>query len=160
MLGGDKDVVNSDWLQNTLVLLLILDDDLGFAIWSQPWDLAILSLDGHNLAELVCEHVRVWVKRFLVPLIGGITEHESLITGAHVELILLLVNSGSDVGILSVHIDDNVAVVGVETNVVTGESDLLADSSGNLLEVNLRLVNANFTKENNLNIESFRSITQ
>ena len=62
----------------------------------------------------------------------------------------LLVDSGSNVGILSVHVDDDVAVLSVESNVVTGESDLLADSSCNLFEVNLRLVNANFSKKNNL----------
>ena len=90
---------------------------------------------------------------FLVPLVSGISEHESLITSTHVELVLLLVDGSGDVGILSVHVDDDVALLSVESNVVTGESDLLADSSGNLFEVNLRLVNANFTEKNNLNIE-------
>lgn len=64
-------------------------------------------------------------------------------------------DSGSDVGILSVHVDDDVALLGIESDVVTGETDLLADSSGNLLEVNLRLVNANFSEKNDLNIEKF-----
>jgi len=53
MLGGDKDIVHSNWLQKSFCLLFILDDNLRFAVWSQPWDLTILSLDGHNLANLV-----------------------------------------------------------------------------------------------------------
>ena len=137
VLSGDEDVVNSDWLQDTLIFLLILNNNLRFAIWSQPWDLTILSLDSHNLAELVSKNVRVWVEGLLIPLIGGVSEHKSLITGSHVSLVLGSVNGGGDVGILSMDVQDDVAVVGIESDVVAGESNFLADSSGNLLEVNL-----------------------
>jgi len=155
VLGGYQDVVNSDWLENTLSLLLIFNDNLRFAVRPQPWDLTVLSFDCHDLANRVCKHVRVWMKSFSVPFVGCITEHKSLITSTHVELVLLLVNSSGDVGILSVHVDDNVALISVESNVLTNESDLSADSSGNLFEVNLRLVNAYFSEKNNLNIENF-----
>jgi len=97
--------------------------------------------------------VGVWVEGDGVPLVGGVTEHETLITGAHVELILVSVDGSSNVGILSVHVDNDIALVGVETDLLAGETNFLADSSGNLLEVDLRLVNANFSKKNNLNIE-------
>ena len=73
----------------------------------------------------------------LIPLISGISEHESLITGSHILLVLLSVDGGGDVGILSVNVQDDVAVVGIESDVIAGETNLLADSSGNLLEVNL-----------------------
>jgi len=149
VLSGDKDVVHSDWLKHTLVFLLILNDNLRFAIWSQPWDLSILSLDGHNLAELIGENVRVWVEGLLIPLISGISEHESLITGSHVKFVLLTVDGSGNVGILSVDVQDDIAVIGIESDVLAGETNFLADSSGNLLEVNLTLVNGNFSEKNN-----------
>ena len=102
-----------------------------------PWNFTILSLDGHNLAELIGKNVRVWVEGLLIPLIGGISEHKSLITGSHISLILSSVDGGGDVGILSVDVQDDVAVVGIESDVIAGETILLADSSSNLLEVNL-----------------------
>ena len=86
----------------------------------------------------------------LVPLISGITEHESLITSTHIQLILRLMDSGSDVSILSVNVDDDIAFVGIETNIVAGETNFLADSSGNLLEVDLGLVDADFSEKNDL----------
>ena len=86
------------------------------------------------------------MKRFFVPLVRCVSEHEALITGSHVQLVLLLVDSSGNVGILSVHVDDHVALISVEADVVTGEADFLAYSSSDLFEVNLRLVNANFSE--------------
>ena len=150
VLGGDEDVVDSDWLEVAVGQSLVLDDNLRLAVWSQPWDSSILSLDCHFFANLVGKHVRVWVESLSVPLIGGISEHESLISSSEVIFVLLLVDGGGDGRVLSVDIDDNLAVVAVETDVLTGESDLLADSSGDLLEVNLILVNADLSEEDNL----------
>jgi hypothetical protein len=59
-------------------------------------------------------------------------------------------NSGGDVGILSMDINDDIAVVAVETNVLAGESDLLADLPGDLLEVNFVLIDTDFSKKNDL----------
>ena len=59
-------------------------------------------------------------------------------------------NSGGDVGILGVHVNDDLAVVAVKTDILTGETNLSADLSGNLLEVNLILVNGDFSKKNDL----------
>ncbi len=90
------------------------------------------------------------MKSFGIPLIGGISEHESLISSSHIELVLGLVNSSGNVGILSMDINNDLAVVAVKTNVFAGESNLLADLSGDALKVNLGLVDANFSKKNNL----------
>lgn len=97
--------------------------------------------------------MRIWVEGLFIPLISGISEHESLITCSHVKLVFLTVNSSSDVGILSVDVQDNVAVIGVESNVVTGETNFLADSSSNLLEINFSLVDRHFSEKNNLKIK-------
>ena len=59
-------------------------------------------------------------------------------------------NSGSDVGILGVHVNDDLAVVAVKTDILTGETNLSADLSGNLLEVDLVLVNGNLSEKNDL----------
>ena len=50
-------------------------------------------------------------------------------------------HGGSNVGVLGVDINDNLAIVAVKADIVSGESDLLADSSGNLLKVDLGFVN-------------------
>ena len=73
MLGRDEDVVDSDWLNISTWQFLVLNNNLGFAIWSQPWDLTVLSLDGHLLADDVGKVVRVWVEGLGVPLVGGIS---------------------------------------------------------------------------------------
>ena len=150
MLGGDQDVVNSDWLEDTLILLLILNNNLGFAIRPQPWDSSIFSINGHLLADLICKHMGVWVKGFGIPLIGGISKHESLITSSHIQLILGFVDSSSDVCILSMDINDNIAFIAIKTNIFAGEAYLSADSSGNLLEVNFALIDGYFSKKNDL----------
>lgn len=94
--------------------------------------------------------MRVWVKSLRIPLVGGISEHESLISSSHIELVLGSVNSGGNVGILSVNINDDLAVVAVETDILIDESDFLASLSGNSLKVNLGLVDGNFSKKNDL----------
>jgi len=137
VLSGDENVVDSNWLDVTLWQLFVLDDDLRFAIWSQPWDLSILSLDGHFLANEVGKNVRVWMKSLAIPLIGSITEHESLITGSHIHLVLSSMDGSSDVSILSVNVDDDLAIVAVETDILTSETNFLANLSGNSLEVDL-----------------------
>lgn len=59
-------------------------------------------------------------------------------------------NRGGNVGILGVDINDNLTVVAVQTNIVRGESDLFADSTGDLLEVDLGFVDGNLTEQHNL----------
>jgi hypothetical protein len=137
VLSGDKDVVDTYWLDVTVFKLLVLDDDLRFAIWSQPWNLSIFSLDGHFLANEVGKNVGVWMKGLGVPFVGSITEHESLITGSHIHLVLSSMDGSSNVGILSVNIDDDLAIVAIETYIFTSETNFLANLSGNLLEVDL-----------------------
>ena len=53
------------------------------------------------------------------------------------------------------HIDDDIALLGIKTDIITGETNFLADFSGNLLEVNLALVDTNFSKKNNLNSRKY-----
>ena len=59
-------------------------------------------------------------------------------------------DSSGNICILSMDINDDIAFITVKTNIITGETYFLADSPGNLLEVNLVFVNTNFSKKNNL----------
>lgn len=140
VLSRNEDVVDAFWLDLAVSELLVLDNDLGLAVGSQPWDLAVLPLDGHHFAELVSQNVRIRMQSLGVPLVSGISEHESLIASSHIQFVLSLMNRGGNVSILGMDINDNLTVVAVQTNIVRGESDLLADSTGHLLEVDLGFV--------------------
>lgn len=103
-------------------------------------------MDGHFLADEVGKDVRVWVESLAIPFVSSITEHETLITGSHVHLVLRFVDSGSNVGILGVYVDDDLAIVAIETDIFASETNFLANLSGNLLEIDLGLVNADFSQ--------------
>ena len=59
-------------------------------------------------------------------------------------------HSGSDVGILSMHINNDLAIVCVETDVIAREADFSADAASDLLKVDLILINADFSEKNDL----------
>lgn len=139
VLSRNKDVVYSNWLDSSVWQFFVLNDNLGLAVWSQPWDSSILSEHGHLLANLVSKDVGVWVKSLGIPFIGGITEHQSLVSCSHVQLVLLKMDCCGDLAALGMNIDDNLAILAIKSNVLTSESDLSADSSCNLLEVYLIL---------------------
>ena len=90
-----------------------------------------------------------------IPLIGGVTEHESLITSTHIFLVFGGVDTSSDVLVLSVNVKNNSASVGIESNIFRGESDISGNLSGNLLEVDLGAINRDFSKKNNLNLRTW-----
>jgi hypothetical protein len=75
MLGRNKNVINPDWLHLAIWLWLILNNDLGFTIGSQPWDCSTVSLYHHLLANFVCKIMRIRMERLFIPLISGIPEH-------------------------------------------------------------------------------------
>ena len=150
VLSRDQDVVDSDWLDTATWELLVLHDDLGLAVGSQPWDRSVLSLDSELLADSVSENVRVWVESLGIPLISSISEHESLITSSHVFHGLLDVHGVSDLRRLSVHIDDDLAVVAVDADLVAHKADLLQRLAHNLLELHLVVLDAHLAEKHNL----------
>jgi hypothetical protein len=96
MLSGDKDVIYSNWLNVSILKFFIFNNNLRFAIWSQPWDASILSLNCHFFADLVGKDMRVWVECLGIPFISSISEHKSLITSSHIEFIFVGVNTISN----------------------------------------------------------------
>jgi hypothetical protein len=138
MLSGDQHVVNRNG-DDLASLLSVLNDNLGFAVGPQPGDLSRVSLLSHGLGDLVGEVVRVGEQGFSVPLVGGISEHQSLVSSSKVVVLLLLMDRVSDFRALALNFDENVAVVAVEANLGAGVTNLLADTSGDGFVVDLTL---------------------
>ena len=150
VLGGDKDVVDADGLDIAIRKLLVFNNDLRLAVGSEPWDFTILSHDSHLLDNGVSKNMGVRVKSFRVPLISSVPEHESLISSSHIVLVLFFMYSGGNFSALGMNIYDDVAVISIKADVVADESDLLANPSRDLLEVDLFSLDADFSEKNNL----------
>ena len=98
-----------------------------------------MALDGHLLADLVGEPVRVGVQVLGIPLVGGIAEHEALVSSTEVVLLLLLVHSVGDFSGLRLDVEDHVHIVAVETDLRCIVANTDADVSCDLLEIHLFL---------------------
>ena len=81
VLGRDEDGVDTEWGELS-VLVFILDGDLGFAVWADPWAGAILA----DLSELVAElgGEAVGKRHEVLAFVASIAEHVSLITSSDV----------------------------------------------------------------------------
>jgi hypothetical protein len=108
-----------------------------------------VSLFRKLLADLTGEIVRVWEESFSIPLVGGIAEHEALISSTEIvsRLFMVSMDSLGDVGVLGLNVDQNVHVLAVQAFVIAVVTDSLADVSGDLLEVYLRSSACNFSKK-------------
>jgi len=77
VLSTDNNGVDSD-RDNSAVIVLVLDGDLSLGIRSQPWQASISAGSRHSSIELVCQlkskGEQLW------GLVGGISEHDTLIT--------------------------------------------------------------------------------
>ena len=109
-----------------------------------------MSLDSHLFSELVGQLVRQGMQGVLVPLVRGIAEHETLITGAHISLGLVGVDGGKDISILGLDVRDDLAVRAVETDSLARVADIGANLTSDLLEVDLLGGHSRLTKEHNL----------
>ena len=153
VLSRDKNIVHSEG-HKLAAIVAVLNDDLGLAVRAEPWDSTVLSSNGHLLTELVCKVMRVWVESLGVPLVGGISEHKTLVTGTELRLGLVSVDGGSDVSILGVDVGNDLAVGAVKTNFLTSVAHLAADIASDLLEVDLLSRDVSLSKKHNLNNES------
>ena len=94
------------------------------------------------------------MEKLVVPLVGCVAEHETLITSAKLRLFLVAVDGGSDVGILGVDVGDDLAVCTVKTDSLRGVANTPADLSSDLLEVDLLVCHAGLTEKHNLQNKS------
>ena len=86
-----------------------------------------------------------------IPFVSSITEHEALIACAHVIFIdHLAVDTVCNLSRLSLDVDDDLAVVAVNSDLLACESYFPEGLPYNLFEVNLTPVDVDLTEEHNL----------
>ncbi|DAZ98358.1 TPA: hypothetical protein N0F65_000677 [Lagenidium giganteum] len=93
VLGRDDDSVHALW-HHAAIFFLVLDGDLGLAIRADPVESAVLAHFSQTRAQLGGEDVRE--RHELLGLVGGIAEHDALVTGADI-LFSLRVNRLGDI---------------------------------------------------------------
>jgi hypothetical protein len=137
VLGGDEDVENLDRLEVlSLCSLLVLNNDLRFAVGSEPSDLATMSLSSHLHVDSAGELMRERVESLLIVLVGSVAEHNSLISSADVLKLLGADYRVGDVGILSFDDGDKSQFVSVHSLFPGVEADVVNSLTSNCLEVN------------------------
>ena len=116
-----------------------------------------MSGSGHLLAELRGEQVGEREERFLVPFVGGISEHETLISSSEIFFFLfsVSVDGVGNVLILSFDVEENVHGLVIETLVGVIITDLFADLSGNSFVIDLLTVDGDFTEKTDLEIDQY-----
>lgn len=134
VLGGDDDGVDADG-DHAAVLLLVLDGDLGLTIGAQPLEGSILANVGETLAEAGGEEVGEGHE--LGGLIGGVAEHDALVTSADLLDALVEVDALGDIGALLLDGDDDVAGVAVDALVGGGVADVADGGADDVLEIDL-----------------------
>ena len=143
VLGGDDDSVNSEGNNGTVGVLLVLDGDLGLGVGSQPTHGSIPTSISHGSVELVGKHDGLGHQ--LGSLVGGVSEHDTLVTST-VVLQVTVVETLSDIRGLLLNGDQNVTGLVVETHFTGVVSNLGNGLTDNLLVVNLGL-GGDFTKD-------------
>lgn len=137
MLGGDEDVENLDRLEVlSLFSLLVLNNDLRFAVGSEPSDLATFPLSSHLHIDSAGELMGERVESLLIVLVGSVAEHNSLISSADVLELLCADDRVGDVGILSFNDGDISQFVSVHSLFPGVEADVVNSLTSNCLEVN------------------------
>jgi hypothetical protein len=147
MLSRNKNVVDTDNLKLLALFIGVLNDDLRLAIGSEPRNSTRVSCLCHFFAEEVGKVVRIGMESNRVPLIGSIAEHNTLITSTKVIHFLGNVDSLSNLGALSLDVNKNGHGLVVETLILLIITNLSANVSGNLLEVDGGAVNEGLTEE-------------
>ena len=136
VLGRDDNGVNTEW-DNGTAIVLVLHGDLGLGVWAQPWDGSVTAGAGHLSVEGVRNLEVQWVE--LWGLVGGITEHETLVTGTELLKSLLVVETLGDIWRLLLNGDEDVAGLVVETLGGVIVTDVLDGTTDDLLVVELCL---------------------
>lgn len=136
VLGGDDDGVDAEG-NNGAVVVLVLNGDLGLGVGAEPREGAVAAGSGHSSVELVGEEEGQGEE--LGGLVGGITEHDTLITGTEVLKTVVKVETLSDIGRLLLNGNEEVAGLVVEALGGVIVADVLDGVADNLLVVELGL---------------------
>lgn len=137
VLTRDEDGMDSNWDQLSS-LVGILDGNLGLGVWSNPGEEFLNSALVDSLAKSGGEEMGEWHE--LWSFISGVSNHETLISGTDILILLLNMDGISDLLRLLVNGDDNCGILIVESlsNIII--TDFLDSLSGDLfnLESSLR----------------------
>mmetsp|Transcript_8932 Transcript_8932/g.20778 ORF Transcript_8932/g.20778 Transcript_8932/m.20778 type:complete len:484 (+) Transcript_8932:815-2266(+) len=112
VLGGDEHGVHRGGHDGAVGLLLVGDGDLRLAVGAEPPERAVLAHVGELLAQLVGEEVREG--HAAVGLVAGVAEHDALVAGADVHVVLADVHAAGDVRRLLVNAHEDLARVGAQ----------------------------------------------
>lgn len=134
VLGRDDDGVDALG-DNGTVIVTVLDGDLGLGVGSEPGERAVSASSGHGRVELVGEHESK--REELRGLVGGIAEHDTLVTSTELLKSLIIVKTLGDIRRLLLNGDEQVAGLVVETLLRVVITDVLDGVTDNLLVVDL-----------------------
>jgi hypothetical protein len=136
VLGGDNHGVNAERHNGTAVVG-VLDGDLRLGVGPQPGESAVLAGGGHGRVQLVGEEDGK--RKELGGLVGGISEHDTLVTGTELLESLLVVQTLGDVGRLLLNGNEDVAGLVVEALVGAVVANVLDRIADNFLVVEVCL---------------------
>ena len=136
VLRGDQHGVDAK-RDHGAVVVLVFDGDLRLTVRQDPRAGAVLSHDGQSVAQSVRQDQSQRHQRFV--LVGGVTKHDALVTGADVfqRLGPHTVDALADIRRLLVQSNQNFARVPVQPVFFGVEADVLADLSHDRFVVNL-----------------------
>lgn len=136
VLSRDDDSVDAERDDGTIVVL-VLNGDLGLGVGTEPGERAIAAGGRHGSVKLVGEEESEGEE--LGGLVGGITEHDALITSTEVLEAVIQVKTLSDIGGLLLDGDEEVQGLVVEALGGVIVADVLDGLANNLLVVELGL---------------------
>lgn len=143
VLSRDNNSVNALGDDGTVVVL-ILDGDLGLGVGSEPWQRAVTTSSRHGGVKLVGEQQSQGEE--LRGLVGGIAEHNTLVTGAELLKGLLIVQTLGDIGRLLLNGNQKVESLVVEPLGRVVVTDILDGIANDLLVIELGL-GGDFTED-------------
>lgn len=138
VLGGYEDGVYSEGNHGT-ILLSVLNGHLGLAIWPEPGQRAILASLSQAVSQPggkhMCQGHELW------GLVCGIAKHVALVTSTQVlqGLGAHAVHSLANVRALLLDVDQDLAGLAVEANILAVEPNPLAGVAHDLLVVDVGL---------------------
>jgi hypothetical protein len=136
VLGGDNDGINAERNNGTAVVG-VLNGDLGLGVGPQPGKRAVLAGVGHRRIQLVGEEDGK--REELGGLVGGISEHDTLVTSTELFESFFIVQTLGDVGRLLLNGNEYVAGLVVEALVGRVVANVLDGVADDLLVVEVCL---------------------
>lgn len=136
VLNGDHNGVNPQGDDGS-ALVLVFNGDLGLGIRTYPVKDTVLSAVGQSLAELGGQDVGQG--HHFLSFVGGIAEHETLITSTNVLVFLAFMHTLGNIGALLFNGYEDVAGLVIETNGGISETDSPHSGTNDILVVHLGL---------------------